>query len=887
MNIEKFLKNIYNFIIWMNINIFEPLNGSVRIDAFVGIVGVLVAIVIFIAETVNDRKVETQKRFVLEKTRMKGIMIFSILILSLCIIKEIIPYNKECVNLFKILFFAVELLLNFFICCSICLTIKLFGIAIKLNTDSDYFSAEYDKYIEKRLMEIHNRNIKNSKKELKNESIDKFLKDNKKYFSFDVENIDDYIPIKANKSGIFKSYSCRSLQAIIDKIEEEKRRRKELIVYTKPLIILNLKGGEKVNRGVTVAYCKNDIINYEDSIRNSCLLNDSIPYLDNEINLIINDLFSLAETNIDDNFDSDSRLFNFYNFLYKNNMRSLLDISYEYIRKIYIKYYKDIHKNKELANFLSTLASLAYSNEDYERYRFLSNYIYYCYTEQLEITDDVRKTSYDFTNSLFRYDYYSIKENSDSIYYDVLLSNLMNFLFDLIIKKEFKAINDLFNNVIFDYNGFIDGEPDSYDIIKIQFSFGFIYGLIILSNKDIFNEKDKDELKKLINYIKSNFVDFYSQNEAIEYFKKYYNSNSNVHDVYYRFDFRFENKEYRNSWSGIQVDNIFILKEYIYAFSIDYSNSDDINSELISKDNKYFYERLLNIVKSDEKSKLDAILDISFNNSSLINVLEKLVEECKKAEVEYIKNNKISPEKTESFKNVIFNEIENGNELISYLKDNNKYSIINKRNKRLFGINQIMGRELFFDEVYGLNNISKDYARAILTGISKDYLKKLDSIAEVIKEDFVKYIDSLNEKEKYVIITSPSNWRILNLNNFDDKTIDINNRKIDLIKIPKARDIYLIKKKDLPKVDMYEPDIKESGTYLNGVYYDLIDCSTNTSARNEIQKNTKWLEEKGSVEDQIEYLKGNCVFKLFISPSIRKITNSKCYKFVIKEGDEQ
>lgn len=886
MNIEEFLKNIYNFIIWMNINIFEPLNGSVRIDAFVGIIGVLVAIVIFIAETMNDSKVETQKRFLLEKTRMKVIMTFSILILSLCIIKEIIPYNKECVDLFKILFFAVELLLNIFICCSIWLTIKLFGIAIKLNTDSDYFSAEYDKYIEKRLMEIHNRNIKNSKKKLKNESIDKFLKNNKKYFSFDVENVDDYIPIKANKSGIFKSYSCRSLQAIIDKIEEEKRRRKELIVYTKPLIILNLKGGEKVNRGVTVAYCKNDIINYEDSIRNSCLLNDSIPYLDNEINLIINDLFYLAETNIDDNFDSDSRLFNFYNFLYKNNMRSLLDISYEYIRKIYIKYYKDIYKNKELANFFSTLASLAYSNEDYERYRFLSNYIYYCYTEQLEITDDVRKTSYDFTNSLFRYDYYSIKENSDSIYYDVLLSNLMNFLFDLIIKKEFKAINDLFNNVIFDYNGFIDGEPDSYDIIKIQFSFGFIYGLIILTNKNIFNEDDKAELKKLIKYIESNFVDFYSQNEAIEYFKKYYNSNSNVHDVYYHFDFRFENKEYRNSWSGIHVDDIFILKEFIYVFGIDYSNSDDINSELISKDNKYFYERLLNIVKSDEKSKLDAVLDISFNNSSLINVLEKLVEECKKTEAEYIKNNKISSEKTESFKNVIFNEIENGNELTSYLKDNNKYSIINKRNKRLFGINQIMGREFFFDEVYGLDNISKDYARAILTGISKDYLKKLDSIAEVIKGDFVKYIDGLNEKEKYVIITSPSNWRVLNLNNFDDKTIDINNRKIDLIKIHKARDIYLIKKKDLPKIYMYEPDIKESGTYLNGVYYDLIDCSTNTSARNEIQKNTKWLEEKGSVEDQIEYLKGNCVFKLFISPSIRKIPNSKCYKFVIKEGDE-
>lgn len=886
MNIEEIFKNVYNFIIWMNTNIFEPLNGNVRIDAFVGIVGVLVAIVIFVAETMNDKKVETQKRFVLEKTKMKSIMTFSILILSICIIKEVIPYNKECTDLFKILFFVVELLLNIFICCSIWLTIKLFEIAIKLNTDSDYFSAEYDKYIEKRLIEIHSRNIRNSDKKLKNEPIEKFVKDNKKYFSFDSEVLDDYIPIKANKSGIFKSYSCRSLQAIIDKIEEENRKRKELIVYTEPLMILKLKGGEKINRGVTVAYCKSEILNYEDSIRNSCLLNDSIPFLDNEINLIINDLFALAESNMDDNFDSNSRLLNFYNFLYKNNMRSLLDISYEHIRKIYIKCYKDIHKNKELANFLSTLASLAYSNEDYERYRFISNYIYYCYTEQLDITDDVRKTSYDFTNSLFRYDYYSIKENSDSIYYDVLLSNLMNYLFDLIIKKEFKAINDLFNNVIFDYNGFIDGEPDSYDIIKIQFSFGFIYGLIILSNKDIFNDDDKNELKKIINYIKSNFVDFYSQNEAIEYFKKYYNSNSNVHDVYNHFDFRFENKEYRNSWSGIHVDDIFILKELIYVFDIGYSNSEDVDLALVSKDSKYFYERLLDTVKSDEKSKLDAILDINFNKKSLINLLEILVAECKKEETEFIKNNKISIEKTDSFKNAIFNEIENGNKLTSYLKDNNKYSIIKKRNKRLFGFNQIIGRDLFFDDVYGLDNITKDYGRAILTGISKDYLKKLDSISEVIKEDFIKYIDGLNKKEKYVIITSPSNCRILNLNNFNDNIIDINGRKIDLIKIPKARDIYLIKKKDLPKVDMFEPDIKESGIHLNGVYYNLIDCSTDEKTRKEVQKNTKWLEEKGDEQAQIEYLKGKCIFKLFVSPSIRKIPNSKCYKFVIKEGDE-
>lgn len=180
----------------------------------------------------------------------------------------------------------------------------------------------------------------------------------------------------------------------------------------------------------------------------------------------------------------------------------------------------------------------------------------------------------------------------------------MNFLFDLIVRKEFNAISDLFNNIFFDYNGYIDDEPDSYDVIKMQFSFGFIYGLIILCNKGILSTEDKDSLKKIINYIKSFFVDVHSQNEAIEYYKKYYTNDSNVYSVYKNFDFRFENKKYRNSWSGTHIDDSIILKEYIYVFGITYSNSEDIKIELISKDNKYFYERLLEVVRSEEKANL-------------------------------------------------------------------------------------------------------------------------------------------------------------------------------------------------------------------------------------------------------------------------------------------
>jgi len=876
-----------DFIIWMNKNVFEPLNnGSVRIDSFIGIVGVIIAIVIFVAETMNDTNIESQKKFVLTKTKMKKSMILSVLILAFCIIKQLLPYNNKCSDLIKIIFFFLEFSLNILIIWSISLTIRLFVVSIKLKAESKFFYEEYYKYIKSRLEKIHRQKIKSSNKKIDKDSIKRIIKENEKYFTTSEINLKCYIPVKANKSGIFKSYSTRALQTIIDKIEEKEINNSELIIYSSPLFVLPLKENEKINRGVTIAYYKNDIVGYEDLLRNSIILNDSIPYQDDEINLIISDLFLIASSK-EEGFDADNRLFNYFDYLYKNEMYSILNMSYEYIRRVYINKYKDLHENKELAKFLDMLAKLAYSNEDFERFKFTYDYIYYCYSQQLNYTDDIREVSYEFSNDIIRYDYYSIKKNDDTIYFDVLLSNLMNFLFDLIVRKEFKAINDIFQNVVFDYNHFIDEEPDQYDIIRIQFCFGFIYGLIILSDKDCFTEKHKEGLKVLINNIKCFFMDIYNQNDAILYFKRYYNRASNVYDVYSRFDFRFEKKEYRNSWSGFIVEDIYILKEFIYIFTIYYSNLEDINNELVKRENKYFFQKLLDSVKTDNNSKIDELLDINFDNTHLIELLEKLVELCDKEEKKYIKTHQLNKNKIEKFRNTIFDEIEKGNQLTSYLKKNRKYSLSTKKGKRMFGFNQIIRRDIFFENIGGLENISKDYAQALLEGISKDYLKKLDSISETIKISIKEFVDNINNNDKYIIITSPMNWNIVELYNLDDYQVRINDKTIDVIMIPKAKDIYLIKKKQLPRIELLEPiDAFDSGILKNGVYYDLIDCSTNEEARNEIQENTKWLEEKGNIEDQMEYLKGNCAFKLFISPSIKKTPNSKCYKFIVKEYDE-
>ena len=884
MNIDE---HMYNVVLWMNKHIFEMLNNSVRLDAFIGIVGVLIAIVIFIAETMNSNKIETQKRFILEQTQMKRTTIVSVIILFFCIIKQLLPYVSKSEPIIQALFFITELALNILIVYSIYLTIKLFYISIKLNTNSDYFFEEYNNYVEKRLKAIHKKNLEYSSKQVKNESIEKFVNDNKKYFTFNLNKQKEYVPIKANKSGIFKSYDCRILQTLIDKIEEGNSKKNEFIPKSDPIIILSLKGGEKINRGVIIAYCKDDIKGLDEIIRNSILYDDSFPFQDNEINLILNDLFTMASINKNDSFDSDNRLFNFYDFLYKNNMRAISDLFLEYIGKIYIDFCKNLNTNKEFVKILSELSILAYSNQNYEHYKSLNDYIYYCFKEQLKITNDVRKTTYSFANTVIKYEYYSIRANEDAIYYDVLLSNLLRFLFDLICKKEYEAIKDLFENIIFDNKGYIDDEPDEYDIIKMQFSFGFIYGLIILSNKNIITKNDKQNIKQLINEISNNFVCIYDQIDAIYYFKKYYKKYSNIQDVYHDFNFKFEDIRYRNIWSGINVDDISVIKEFIYLFNIEYSTYERIDNELVLKDCKYFYEKLLETVKSDEKSTLDRLLDIDFNTENIVKLLNELIDKCKENEEEYIKNNVIDNKRTESFRTLIIEEIEKGNELISYLKRNKKYIVSNKKSKKYFGFNQIIGKELFFEEIYGVDNISRDYGHAIISGISKKYVKKLDSISEIIKQDFFEYVKEIDKIENYVIITGPLNWKIFNLNNYKDTKVNIGDKKIDLIRIPKAKDIYLIRKQDMPVLKMLKPDVAEKKDLIkNNIFYQLIDCSTDEKTRNEVQKNTKWLNEKGTEKDQIEYLKGKCVFKLFVSPSIRKIPNTNCYKFFTTEDNK-
>ena len=65
------------------------------------------------------------------------------------------------------------------------------------------------------------------------------------------------------------------------------------------------------------------------------------------------------------------------------------------------------------------------------------------------------------------------------------------------------------------------------------------------------------------------------------------------------------------------------------------------------------------------------------------------------------------------------------------------------------------------------------------------------------------------------------------------------------------------------------------------MYYELSDCSRDDDLRAEIIEKSNWLSEKGTIEEQNEYLKQQCRLKLFMAFKFIKIKKSRAIKFII------
>ena len=895
---------IIDFIIDVSSKIYEfflktsyILNSDIRRDIFIGVTGLMVAIIIFIAEVISNKKYELEKRVILSKTDIIKNMKFCIFIYFIMFLSSIVKCSYDSPTDYvyiqsDVLYIILQLLINFLIVRFMYKTYKIFKISVKLNTDKEYFNKELDNYINQRSMEIEKEACEESLKNIKKlkQDFEKYLIGKNK-LSNDAISIgfseDSFMPIYTNKRGVIKNYNYKKIDSIIENIDNiSSEESKDYLPGNEPVFVFAKQIGDKIEKNSIIGYCLKGYKKYFKDFSNCIIYDENSMYVGDEIKLINENLLELANDFSEPNdFDDNNKLFNYFNYLYQNDLNGVRKISIYQLEEMARIIYKNRYKNYRYAIFLNRISSLAYSNDNYDEYQQISRVIYFLYYQQLKIDgNDVKKVAYNFANHYFKYDYFSIKKNSDIRFYDELMSNLLRFICDLIREKKFDVISILFKNILLEHDRHISDDFDEKNILNLQFSIGIIQCLMMLiDNKDISSD-DKKEIINIINWTKQYFINTYDAWQIVINFKKYCNRKSSIQEVYDHLEFDFIDHEYLSSWSGWHIDDKIILKELLYAFKLRTVFKDSINYDEITKDDKYYFKNLLELMSSTEKTKFEQKLNLYFSNGNLIESLKLVISDAERKEKEYIKNNQLDKNKVKNFEKIIKETVFKNNQLEDYLNSLNKIEKFDMTIKRVCGINQLIPREVFFKDCGGYESIAEQFGKIFETAKEEEFINKIDSISKLSVDNVDEVINKIEKIEDYLIITNYLNCD--NIKNYDmySDSIVINGKKLEIMKIPQIESIYLIEKKYLPKLQYCNFDEDFDKNNIDGIlYYELNDCSKEDYLRNEIIEKSSWLSEKGSIDEQQEYLKQQCRLRLFLAFRFCKIKYSKAIKFDVNE----
>lgn len=897
----KFGLKIYEFLL----NLLYILDSDIRRDIFIGVTGLMVAIIIFIADIVSNKEYELEKRIILSKTDIISNMSFCIFIFLILLISSIVkcsydlPTKCEChlqIECFYIyndaIFFLLQLLINISILIFMYRTFNVFRVSVKLNTNGEYFNKELTNYINKRSLEVEKLANKQSLKKIKQfkHEFDNYIKKRKNLSSdvLDFELIKKlYMPIYANKDGIIKNYNYDKIDSAIDSINNFFNGEiKEFISEHAPIFIFARKIGDKVENATIIGYCLRGYKKYFEDFSNCIIYDENSIYIDDEIKLISKNLLEFAnDFSEPDNFDGNNMLLNYLIYLYHNDLKGVRKIVLYQLEEVARIVCNDNYKNNKYASFLSNISSLAYSNNKYNEYKEISRLIYSLYYHQLNINNnDLKKVAYNFVNAYFKYDYFSIKKNSDVRFYDELMSNLLKFICLLIKNKKFDELSIVFENLLLDFNMNVIDDLSEKDILNFQFSIGIIQCLMLLIDKNEISDKDKMHIVRILNWTKRNFINIYDAWQVVDCFKKYYNKSSSIQAVYNHLQSDFTDHKYVNHWSWQHTSEELILRELLCAFNIKWTSKDIENYDEITKDDEYYFKSLKDVISSSKETKFERELKLDIKNNNLINLLKLVIADAEKKEKDYLKSNQLNEENLKKFERIIRKNVFESDKLEDYLKKLNKIENVDVKLKRVSGINELIPRDIFFEKKNGYENLAKSYGKIFQLPKEKEFINKIDSISKLSQDDINEVINKINNIDDYVVITSFVNCK--KINNYDGRYdfALINNKKLEIMKFPQIKNMYLIEKKDLPLLQYCDFDEEFSFENVNqGLYYSLMDCSKDEKLRKEIIENTNWLGEKGDIYEQHEYLKQRCILKLFLAFRFYKVKNSSAIKFNVKE----
>ncbi|MBR0427764.1 MAG: hypothetical protein IJK18_06170 [Clostridia bacterium] len=871
-------------------DIVKKLDCDTRVNVYIGITGLLIAIVIFAAEIITSKRIEINKKLILEKTKIVESIKKMIIALAVIWIGGLITQEYS-----KIAYVFTQIIIDVTIGYSMIEIFKLFLEVIKLNTNQDYFDDELEKYIYDKVEEnIGKREKQKNILKRQNDEFMNFIKQSEVFeyepYPLNLEN--EYDTLQSNKYGYIYSYNYYMLNKIEENLKVKTKRNinsdKELniTVENEPKIYISKKIGDKCGQGFAIAYYKNvekELIN----IINKAIVIDNKNKVssDNEISKIIDDVFALANQK-PFNMDEDNLLINLYEFLCKNKYESIIATYLEKIYYLHREFSKDIEKNKILSDFLNKLMISSFRNDRYEDFSKLNKYITGLYINRMNFEGaDLKYVAYRYANDVFIFNNYSIKRKKDIRYYDVIMAGLLLIIKEYLKRHNIDPIMVLFDNIHFDKNNYyIEKEMDEFEIVNFQFVIAIIYFILyVYKNEENKNKNFEfiNDFSKLIDTLHSKLWELYDLWDTIKKFNNYSEKKSEIQHIVKNVDLDSESHKYKNSWSWTPINIEEALKSIIYMFGINYFNIEQIKEEEIKREEKYKYENLLKLFENDSYKELaDKYQYEEKFKDSAIKLLTRIIEIADKKEKEYELNAEIDEEKRNRFKELIIknSKVKSNIEELIYNIGNIKYS--EEKLKRVFGISELIPRNWFIKDEYNnvyIDNVAEDYGKAFQRGIKKEIINYIINNSKEKEGTLNEIINNIPNTNDYILIANES--KIYNLNyKYADKYIDIENKKLTVIPTFDIEEIVLINKKALPIIEWCQFDNSyNANNIIDGIYIEITDCAEKEELRKNIIKENSWLKEKGNEEEQDKYLKTKCDFKVFKSYKITESLNKEIY----------
>lgn len=885
---------MFNHYYDLVLTILTKLDSDIRLNVYIGVTGLMISIIVFIADLISNNEYELEKKLILKKTKIVQTIFWCIAIFFMLVSFPLVASNynsseniKNAIVNCNLLYIALQLILNFFITVFMIKVYYIFKTTVNLKSNSEYFNSELNKFVEDKVSNLDKESMEASlsDKEKLEQEFKRFIKKNNEVSDTSTIEVFDeelYVPIVSNRNGIIKSYNYDSIESIINNIlNTDNKQTQENDSSAKPFIIFSKGIGDRVIKNETIGYCLKEYKTYFSSFNNCIIYNRYEIYIDDELNIIhkyyfgkADDFFGATE------FDETRFLLNYFLYLYDNKLDGVRIVAIsrleEYIRKIK----NDSHKLMQYSNFLDSISLVAYSNDIYEEFQQINNLILYDYYLLLKIEKiDKKKVAFDFSSNYFRYNYYMVKKNDDVRYYDHLLSNLLSFICELLKKQNYEELDVVLNNVTLEHNFNINEELDEKNRLNLQFAIGIIVCYKVLFDR---NEIDlscgKKVLLRIIKWLDTFFINTHDAAQLIVNFRSIYFSNSSIQKIYHYLDLNLFDHEYESSWSSISIDEKIVLRELLAITSIYTVSKEIITSHSFSKEDRSYYEQLSKIIMDSSKTKFEEILEINFNSELYKELLNSIIEMAKTKETEYEITEKLDNNLMNEFEKLLKENLSKGLLLEDYLKKNNKIKYSKLKLKRAFGINELIPRETFFK-----NSNEYKYYMDLYNGIfdiikEQEFVKTINKFSIICDTTVESYLENITNPEDYLVIANDINKsKIKYYDSISDKII-YNNHVTDLLSISEIDGIILIEKKYLPILQYFQYDESyEKGKIEGTTFYELLDCSSNEALRKEIIDSSDW--EKGNIDNPDEDLKRYCRIRVFSSFRFIRVKGAKAYIF--------